>query len=402
DGVVADAVVTEATVGTFPLPTEMSAVDGQVVPGTGLVVEVGRDPRQLAEWSGYMGNCIGQSWYAEQAERGQCVLMALRDESGRIVANLDIRRRGAGWDINELRARFNDAVDPALEEHIKRWVTTLAPREHPTPPTPEPKVRARDGGTRRTTTRLPAAVVRALTTEVTRTLATAGPARRTYAALANHLNPQADFEPAAAVIALKRLGATQHADLLRRALAAGLSAAAIWRATSVRPLATAVSGLTPDLRTRLAALTEGAPLPKTLRALVRRPEIAPAHAMDVVARATRKAMGTLLDDDALTRSVARRPSPNLVCALTIATTCAIPSTVDTTRVAEPGTTAVPGFPATDLLDEQGPWHHAIPAAADLGAQVDAFTTRVAEHGLLVPSALLGKGGWQALWHRAHR
>jgi hypothetical protein len=64
--------------------------------------------------------------------------------------------------------------------------------------------------------------------------------------------------------------------------------------------------------------------------------------------------------------------------------------------------AVPSFPTTDLLDEQGPWQHALPAAADLGAPVETFGQHIAEHGLLAPAALLGRGGWPALWHRAHR
>jgi len=68
----------------------------------------------------------------------------------------------------------------------------------------------------------------------------------------------------------------------------------------------------------------------------------------------------------------------------------------------PGTTAVPGFPATDLLDGDGPWQRALPAAAELGAPVRSFDARLAEHGLLAPAALLGRGGWPALWQRAHR
>jgi hypothetical protein len=163
-----------------------------------------------------------------------------------------------------------------------------------------------------------------------------------------------------------------------------------------------VARLDPDLREhdRLSTLTAGAALPRTLRALVRRPEIAPAHAMDVVARALCTAMGTLATD-ALARSVARRPSPELVCALAIATTCR--STSDqTVQVAERGKVSVPGFPASDLSDEHGPWQRAFPAAAELGAPVDVFWEGVADHGLLVPAALLGKGGWQALWSRAHR
>jgi hypothetical protein len=206
------------------------------------------------------------------------------------------------------------------------------------------------------------------------------------------------------VIALKRLGPAQHIELLRTALDGGLGAPALWRATRVRPLAAAVGRLDPGLREydRLTTLTGGAPLPPTLRALVRRPEIAPAHVMDVVARAVRKAMGELVGDEALARSVGRRPSPELVCVLAIATTCAIPSTVDdTVRLMTAGTTAVPGFPATDLFDEHGPWQHALAAAADLGAPVELFGRRIAEHGLLVPAALLGRGGWAALWRRAH-
>jgi hypothetical protein len=409
DGVMTDAAVAEASVGVFPIPPEMSTVDKQGVPGTALSVELGREPRQLAEWSSYMGNCIGESWYAEQAHRGQCVLMALRDSGdGRIVANLDIRRRAGGWQIHELRARFNDTLDPTLEEHVKRWVHALTPREPPAPEPalPVPPVRSRGGASRRSAAgRLPADLTRALTAEVERALAAAPAvaARRTYAVLARGLGRNADFEPDAAVIALKRLGPVQHVELLRTALDGGLGAPALWRATHVRPLAAAVDRLDPGLREydRLTTLTGGAPLPRTLRALVRRPAIAPAYAMDVVAQAIRKAMGELAGGDTLARSVARRPSPELVCALVIATTCL--STVDdAVRLVAAGTTAVPGFPATDLLDEHGPWQHARTAAADLGAPVELFDERVAEHGLLVPAALLGRGGWPALWRRAHR
>ncbi len=399
-GVRADAVITEATTGAFTIPPEVSAVDKQSV--AGLVVELGRDPRQLAEWSSYMGNCIGESWYAADARKGQCVLIAFRDPAnGRIAANLDIRRHTGGWHVHELRARFNDSVTVTVEEQIRHWVDGI---QRPVPPAPEPLLpvpppRAR-GGTRRAP-RLPAELTRALATAVERELASAGSARSTYAELARGLGRTADFDPEAAVIALKRLATAEHADLLRAALST-VDASALWQATRVRPLAAAVARLSPDLRSydRLDTLTDGSPLPRTLRALVRHPEIAPAHAMDVVARAIRTAMGTLLADEALIRSAARRPSPELVCALVIATTCAPQSTTDT--VAAAGTTAVPGFPAGDLSDEHGPWQHALAAAAELGAPVDLFRQGVAEHGLLAPAALLGKGGWPALWSRAHR
>ncbi|MCE7008139.1 hypothetical protein LWC34_35775 [Kibdelosporangium philippinense] len=99
---------------------------------------------------------------------------------------------------------------------------------------------------------------------------------------------------------------------------------------------------------------------------------------------------------------ASNPSPGLVCALAIATTCS-PSTMDgLAQVAEKRKRTVPGFPASDLADADGPWQHALPAAAELGAPVGLFWQRIAEHGLLIPAALLDKGGWQALWSRAHR
>ncbi|GLZ30940.1 hypothetical protein Lesp02_31290 [Lentzea sp. NBRC 105346] len=412
-GVSAAAVVAEASIGAFPIPPEVSAMDRQVLAGTELSVELGREPRQLAEWSGYMGNCIGESWYADEARKGQCVLMALRDPvGGRIVANLDIRRHTGGWHIHELRARFNDDVAPALEKHIKRWVDTIpAPvPSAPEPLLPVPPVRARGGSARRSAAgRLPAQLTGALTTAMERELASAPvtSARKAYAALARELGrpgQPADFEPEAAVIALKRLGPAELVDVLRAALNAGLGAAVLWRATRVRPLAAAVGSLDPGLREydRLQTLTDGSPLPRTLRALVRRPEIAPAHAMDVVARAVRAAMGGLTGDDALARSVARRPSAELLCALAIATTCNRSTMDGAVQVVAARKTTVPGFPTSDLSDEHGPWQNALPAAAELGAPVELFWQRVAEHGLLIPAALLPKGGWATLWRRAHR
>jgi hypothetical protein len=402
EGVRADAVVAEASVGTFPLPPEVSELHRQTIPGTSLVVELGRDPRQLADWSSYMGNCIGEQWYVEDAQKGQCILMALRDD-GRIVANLDLRRGSGGWKIHELRARFNESLDPALTEHITSWVKSQTRRTPPPPPAiPEPQPRARGGIRRSPAVRLPAALVTALTAEVTKALSTpqTTAARRTYTALMD-----ADFEPEAAVIALKRLTTTQQADLLRKALPTGLSASTLWRATATRPLTAAIGDLPPDLHDydRLTTLTTGEPLLRTLRALVRRPEIAPAHALDTVGRAIRTALGTLLSDEALARSVSRRPSPELVCALVIATTCAPKSALGpTVHVTPPGTTTVPGFPTTTITDEDGPWHQALPAAAELGAEVELFTRRAEEEGLQAPAALLGRGGWPALWQRANR
>ncbi|WP_214403154.1 hypothetical protein, partial [Pseudonocardia lacus] len=117
-------------------------------------------------------------------------------------------------------------------------------------------------------------------------------------------------------------------------------------ATRVRPLATALARLDPAQREhhRLAALTGDAPLPRGLRALVRRPEIAPAHAMDAVGRAVRRAMGELHATGAPALTVVRDPPRELLCALVIAATCAGPAD-GTVRLTAPGASAVPRLPA---------------------------------------------------------
>lgn len=389
DQVLADTAVAEASVGAFPIPPELSTVDKTVVPGTSLVIELGRDPRQLAAWSGYMGNCIGEQWYAEDARAGLCVLLALR-ENERIVANLDLRRRGRGWHVSELRARFNDPVEPELTRAVTAWVAGLTASSPDTPVAPEPPPVRSAGGTRRPTG-LPPALVRALISATERELAQprVSAARRVYAGLLD-----GDFDPEAAVVALKRTRPERLAELVAATLDGGVGP--LWRATRVRPLASAAASV-PD-RERLGPLVD--PLPRSSRLLVRRPAIAPAYNMDVVALAVRRAIGTLAAGTALARAVARRPTPELVCAMVIATTCT-ESEVDHVRLVAPGSTSVPGFPTTDLLTD-GPWRRSLPAAAELGAQVEVFERRIAEKGLLVPAALLGRGGWPALWTRAHR
>lgn len=391
EAVSADTALAEASVGAFPVPPELSTVDRMTLPGSSLVVELGRDPRQLAAWSGYMGNCIGDHWYADDARAGRCVLLALR-EGGRLVANVDLRRRGTGWHVEELRARFNDPVEPDLERAVTTWVAGLTAVVPEVTVVPEPPPVRATGGTRRPTG-LPAELVRALTTAVEHELARprVGAARRVYATL---LDGDGDFDEQAAVVALKRTRPQRLAELVAAALERGVGP--LWRASGVRPLAAAVASV--PGRERLGALS--GPLPRSSRTLVRRPAIAPAYAMDVVALAIRRAIGTADLAHAVASAVARDPTPELVCATVIAATCT-ESTVDVVRVTEPGATAVPGFPATDLFTD-GPWRHALPAAAELGAPVEVFEQRVAEKGLLAPAALLGRGGWPALWARAHR
>ncbi len=100
--------------------------------------------------------------------------------------------------------------------------------------------------------------------------------------------------------------------------------------------------------------------------------------------------------------VARRADTALLCALVIAVTSWPDAGPPTVAVTQPGETAVPGFPRTDLDDPDGPWRRAFPAAVELGADLAVFNERIATDGLRVPSAWLGRGGWPALWQRAAR
>ncbi|MEU3649860.1 hypothetical protein AB0E59_41270 [Lentzea sp. NPDC034063] len=408
-GVGTDAVVAEASTGVFPVPPELADVDTQIA---GLSVELARDPRQLADWSAYMGNCIGTMWYADEARRGLCVLAALRSPvDNHIIANVDIRRHTGGWHVHELRARFNNNVASVLEEQVKRWVESIPPVVPigPDPLPVPPPVRTRGGAVRRSAlSRFPTELVRSLivATEQELNAEPVGPAIRAYAALAGVLDRpvRADVsEPETVIFALKRAGAL--AGPLRAALDAGVDAESLWRASGVRPLAAAVAKLDTGLRQRyrLQLLIDGSELPRTLGALVRRPEIAPAHALDVVGRSLRAAIGELATDDLLVRSVARNPVADLVCALIIAITCASKSTEDgTVPLTAPGKFLVPGFPVSDLSDQDGPWQRSMASATELGAPVELFWERVADHGLLAPALLLGRGGWAGLWRRAHR
>ncbi|MFB9838999.1 hypothetical protein, partial [Actinoallomurus acaciae] len=213
--------------------------------------------------------------------------------------------------------------------------------------------------------------------------------------------------PEAALTRLRRLGATRLADACRRALDTGaVDLDQLWTAGGVRPLTTAVEALDPAVRDRFEALSlllDGSPLPKSLRKLVKLPAVADAYALDLAARATRRAIGELAnrDDPVIARTIAGRPAEPLLCALTVMITCRAPA-IDLAPVAPPRTVAVPGHPATSLEDESGPWQRAFPAAREMGADTGRFWDAVADHGLRVPASWSGAGGWSALWSRAHR
>ncbi len=71
-------------------------------------------------------------------------------------------------------------------------------------------------------------------------------------------------------------------------------------------------------------------------------------------------------------------------------------------VAPPRKVRMPGYPATTLNDESGPWQQALPHARELGADTSAFWNQIAENGLRVPASWLTGGSWTSLWARAHR
>jgi hypothetical protein len=215
--------------------------------------------------------------------------------------------------------------------------------------------------------------------------------------------------PEAALTALRRLGSGRSlANACRKPIASGaLDVADLWTLSEIRPIRTALDGLTPSLRDRhdqLALLTTAGQLPSSLRKLVRMPQVAPAYSMNLVALRIRAAIGrfTLDGDPYVLRSVVRRPTVPMLCALTVHITCGADPTPDLVPLMKPRVVTVPGFPVSTLNDEDGPWRRAFPDARELGADTDVFWHRVADTGLMVPASWVARGGgWPVLWARAH-
>lgn len=401
EGLLAGTAIAEALTGQFSVPAPLSALDGTVVAGTGARVRVARDARTLAEWSDYMGNCIAGTYYLNEARAGRSGLVGLYDKDGVLLLNAELRplRPAArGWRIDEIAARFNEAPEEVLEQRFRDWVATIpgvvaGETDPPDEGPPDPPARRRSG---------------------TRLVEEAGPA---FGALAHRAWEEevdeaaietfavlAGTPPDAALIRLRRLGSGQLAEACRRALEAGaLDLDRLWAAGAIRPLRTAVEALDPALRHRFDPLLGEPPLPKSLRRIVKLPAVADVHAVDLAARRTRRAIGQLAhrDDPVIARALTDRPARPLLCALTLMITCRAPA-IGLTSVAPPRTVTVPGYPATTLDDENGPWQRALPVARELGADTESFWTEIAENGLRVPTSWLAPGGWAALWSRAHR
>ncbi|MFG6197054.1 hypothetical protein [Nonomuraea sp. JJY05] len=361
--------VAQAFTTAFRVPEPLAAADGTLVPGTDARLEWARHPRALAQWSAYMGNCIAGTSYVEEATKGTCALAALRGPSGRIVANLEVRRRRQGWQIVEFRARFNADPDPVLSDGVTRWLASLPPPPLLEPsgreriPSAPPRRRRLDRLFREVSGPLAELADRALTHPATvdalsvldtmrigarpKAASTAPGLPPTGASDARGLPPAgatahglptdvltahglptdvltAHGLPTDVLTALRRLSADRIERVCLDALPeTGLPD--LWHATGARPLAQALAGLDPELAARydhLRLLTADAPLPGSLRKLARHGAIAPARSMELVARRIRAALGRLAraGDPVLARQVVRRPGQDVLCSLVLAVT----------------------------------------------------------------------------------
>jgi hypothetical protein len=406
DGLLASALITEAITGDFQVPAPFAAVDQTAIAGTGLRLRVARTARTLAEWSDYMGNCIAGQNYADKARAGRAVLAGLYDKDGLLVVNAElVPRRPAvrGWRVNEIAARFNHAPDHAVERRFREWVEAVpaAPAGESAPDRPDDAPQGRTGR-RRPVPRLVEDAGAALSALARRAWAEEvdGKVTGTFAALAG-------TAPDGALARLRRLQSGSLTDACRNALDAGtVTLPGLWAASGVRPLRTAAAALDQPLRDRfdqLALLFGEPPMAKSLRRLVKLPGIADAYALDLVARRVRTAIGDLAvgDDAVIARALAGRSTEPLLCALTVMIICRAPG-IDLITVAAPGKVTVPGYPATVLDDENGPWQRAVPHARELGADTSVLWAEIAGHGFRAPASWLAAGGWTALWARAHR
>jgi hypothetical protein len=417
DGLAASVSVTEAMTGEFRVPAPLAALDGTTVAGTGLGVRLARGARTLAEWSDYMGNCIAGQHYIDRARAGRSALTGLYDKNGVLIVNAELvpRRPAArGWRVAEIKARFNQEPDTALERRFREWVeaipgaatgeaaTARPGKTHPDEAHPDEALPGQAVGRRRPVPRLVEDVGPALSAHARRAWEAEVDDQVTgaFAALAG-------TAPDAALIRLRRLGPASLIDTCGRALDAGtVGLDSLWTATAVRPLRTAVAALDPALRDRfdqLSLLFSEPPLAKSLRRLVKLPAVDAAYALDRAAREVRRAIGVLAiqDDPVIARALAGRLTEPLLCALAVTITCCAPEGKLVT-LAPPRTVTVPGYPATALNDESGPWQRALNDATELGADTSVFWDQVAEHGLRVPASWLAGGSWTYLWARAHK
>jgi hypothetical protein len=397
DGLLSATAVAEALTGAFPVPVPFAALDGRVLPGTDLRLQLARDAHAPAEWAQYMGNCISGPYYLDRARAGRCVLAALRDGEDRVVANIEFVPRGAGrpgWRVNELRARFNTDAGADLAARLMSWVAPVPSATAPSPAQRRTHQRGPHRPQRRRRRlkdlgdRLTDLAAAALSDAVTIDATTARCASPMLAVVTRRTPPVALDE------AVRHSIAHETPDLAR-----------FWWLTSVRPMAAALAGLDDELRRR-AGLVEllgtETPLPRGMRRLARLREVGEARTVDLIALRLRAALGRLVRaaDPVLALAVGPHADPDLLCALVLAASAgpAIPAG-ELTPLTRRGDIEVPGFPPSTLDDEHGPWHRALTGAQELGADLH---WRAPYPALVVPTSWLGPGGWPALWARAAR
>ncbi|MFG1610019.1 hypothetical protein [Actinoplanes sp. NPDC049265] len=363
--------VSQALTGRYPVPEVLLGRDGTPVPGTGLRVEVATTPRHLAAWSEFMGNCLNGSYYTREAERGSCVLLALRGPDRRIVLNVELQQRTKGWRIGEFKARFNVDPDPELDRAVRAWVATLPSARPPAPEDPDlPPPGPRPMRTVRRAT--PAErVVKEVGPVLRRRLA--GVEAPVLVRLAHALPDPPRTRGTEAVTALRRASAAELDAACRRELDDGVTARELWHGTAGRPLRAALR----RMDGRLAALARDEPLPGALRPLARLPEVRVARTVDVASLRVRASLGRLVaaSDPALARGVGADPDVPTLCALALAATALNVGVTVPARVGGE------------------PWRAAALAVAEL-------TDRPVPRGrLLVPPQWMPHG-WPALWARA--
>lgn len=403
----ASGAVARALTGEFEIPESVLVHDGTALPGTATRIQFARTATRLAEWSDYMGNCIAGPAYQDAATRGRSILLALRDENDIIQINAELRARADGWFVNEIAARFNHDPDPALRQAVQRWASTLRAPEADLDSVDVDLVGVPARG-RRPASNLMREAAPALRAATHTALTDAQSALRVLAVLTGEdLDPTSAADPKV-LTALRRSTADELHALCVKALDSGrVTLPRLWQATAVRPLASALSNLDPALRTRhprLRTLTIDAPIPsKTLRTLVKEPDLATARGTDLVAVRVRRALAHLArtSDPIFVQAVSTHPTPAVLCPLILTITSTPDIHTATIAVATPGADAVPGFPATSLSDPDGPWQQSWPSAIEVGADQDSFAAQLAQTGLRVPAAWLPSGGWPALWSRAH-
>jgi hypothetical protein len=403
DGLMAATTVAEALTGTFRISRVVLDHDGAPLPQpdgeptSDVTIEVARDPHQLVAWASYMGNCISGPYYLGEALRGRSVLVALRSPHGHLVANVELRPHRTGWHVGEFRTRFNRWPPASLSERLHAWVAALPPAPERARRGPEPKPRRGHHEDHRPhrPDRDVADLRRSLVVLATRAIE-GRPVEQAVDVLS------LDGSGWTGIAALRRLARPELDEALRRALSGGLSLRDLWSATTVRPLAEALDGLDPAQRDRAPALDllrGDAPLPALPRRMARTGAIAQARSVEVVARRLRRSLGRLAraDDPVLAQLVPRSANPELLCALVLAVSAG-GVRIAVNPLTRRGQVHVPGHPASTVDDETGPWRLAWADAAELGVDLPV----PAQLELAVPTSWLGRGGWAALWARAHR